>query len=347
MLHLQAGIHFQEIKGVAVLVENKFHGAGVTVADRFHQRFGGGLQFAANGIGQVGRGSFFQHFLVASLGGAVALAEGDRMALAVTENLHLDMASTGDIFFDKNAIVGKVIGAQATYRVPGLVQTGGVFTNLHSDATTASGAFQHHRVADLVCRCQGSLFVGEKVGTGQQGNAGVFCQGTGGVFQAEGVHLLWRRADEGNTTGFTALHKVRVFTEKPVAGMHRLDAVLLHQGKQGILIQIGVAGATVAQAVGLVGLGHMQGIPIRFGIDGHGGNAEFFQGGNHTGGNGAAVGNQHFVEHGDVSLTADGSSRHCILWPPGSSPGKCGSIRINGSRSALQWVWGCSRCRGC
>ena len=345
VLYLQAGIHFQKIKGVAVLVENEFHGAGVTVADCFHQCFGGGLQFAANRVGQVGCGGFFQHFLVATLGGTVALAEGDRVALAITENLHFDMAGTGDIFFDKNAIVGKVVGAQSAHGIPGLVQAGGAFTDLHADAATTGGTFQHHRVADLVCRCQGRLLVGEKVGTGEKGNAGVFRQSTSGMFQAEGVHLLRCRADEGYAAGFAALHKIRVLTEKPIARVHRLDAVLFHQGKQGILIQIGVAGTAFTQTVSLVGLCHMQGIPVRFGIDGHGGNAEIFQGGNHTGGNGAAVGNQHFVEHDGVSLTADGSSRHGILWPPGSSPGKCGSI--SGSRSTLQWVWGCSRCRGC
>ncbi len=37
MFHLQAGVHFQKIKGIGVLVENEFHGTGIAVLHRFHQ----------------------------------------------------------------------------------------------------------------------------------------------------------------------------------------------------------------------------------------------------------------------------------------------------------------------
>ena len=148
------------------------------------------------------------------------------------------------------------------------------------------------------------------------------CQCPGGVLEAKGIHLLRRGADKGNATGLTTFHKIRVFTEETIAGVDGIHAVLFHQRKQFFLVQVGLTGASLTQTVSLIGLAHMQGIPIRFGKDGNGFHAEGFEGAGDTGGDGAAVGNQNLVEHGIVSSTGDGSSRRFTPWPPRSSPGK-------------------------
>ncbi len=62
------------------------------------------------------------------------------------------------------------------------------------------------------------------------------------MLEAEGVHLFGRWANKGNAAGFTALHKVRVFTEKTVTGVHGFYAMFFHECKQLILIQIGILG---------------------------------------------------------------------------------------------------------
>jgi hypothetical protein len=49
---------------------------------------------------QRGRGRFFPDLLVAALQRAVALAEMDRVALAVAEDLDLDMAGLAEVFLD-------------------------------------------------------------------------------------------------------------------------------------------------------------------------------------------------------------------------------------------------------
>ena len=148
MFDLQAGIHFQKIKGVAVLVENEFDGAGVAIMNGFHEVFCGGMQVCAHCIWQVRRRGFFQHFLVTTLGGAIPFAQGDSVALAIAENLHFDMAGPGDIFFDEDAVVGKIIGTEAPNGIPGFVQAGRVFADLHADAAAASGALEHDRVTN-------------------------------------------------------------------------------------------------------------------------------------------------------------------------------------------------------
>ena len=53
-----------------------------------------------------GRG-FFDHFLVATLKGAVALEQVDDIAVGVTKHLHLDMAGIGDKFFQQNTIIAE------------------------------------------------------------------------------------------------------------------------------------------------------------------------------------------------------------------------------------------------
>ena len=85
------------------------------------------------------------------------------------------------------------------------------------------------------------------------------------MFQAEGVHLLRGGADKGNAPCFAAFNKIGVFTKKTVAGVHRIHAMLLHQCEQGILIQVGIPGAAIAQTVTFIRLGDVQGVPVGFG----------------------------------------------------------------------------------
>ncbi len=121
MFHLQAGIHFQKVESVGVLIENEFHCAGIAVMHRLHKRTCSIVQFMANMIGQVGGRCFFQHFLVATLGGTVAFTEGNGLAFAITEYLDFNVTGASDIFFYKDAIIGKIVGAEAAHAIPSLV----------------------------------------------------------------------------------------------------------------------------------------------------------------------------------------------------------------------------------
>ena len=47
------------------------------------------------------RGTFFDDLLVSSLNGALSFAEVDRIAEIVSEYLHLDVVTLGDVAFDK------------------------------------------------------------------------------------------------------------------------------------------------------------------------------------------------------------------------------------------------------
>src|SRR4029450_5384251 len=86
-------------RDLAIRVE-KLDGAD---AEIFHvpHRLGAGLADpGAGGGGENRRGAFFPDLLVTALQRAVALAEMDRAAAAVAENLDLDVARLLQVFFE-------------------------------------------------------------------------------------------------------------------------------------------------------------------------------------------------------------------------------------------------------
>ena len=73
VLHLQAGVDFQEVKAAGVVVVDELHRAGGLVVDGFGQADGGGQQFAHCRL--AGRGRLFDDFLIAALHGTIAFAQ--------------------------------------------------------------------------------------------------------------------------------------------------------------------------------------------------------------------------------------------------------------------------------
>ena len=61
----------------------------------------------AGGIVDDGRGRFFEHFLVATLQRAVALAEVDHIAMAIGDDLNLDVPGLLEIFLHVDGIVAE------------------------------------------------------------------------------------------------------------------------------------------------------------------------------------------------------------------------------------------------
>jgi hypothetical protein len=104
VLDLKARVHFDEIE-LAVLVEeldgSRRRDTHVGIAFETYRRSG-----ALFGI-ERGRGGLFENLLVAALKRAVALAEMDRVAAAVAENLHLDVARLFEIFLDIDRVVAE------------------------------------------------------------------------------------------------------------------------------------------------------------------------------------------------------------------------------------------------
>ncbi|KPC32750.1 Uncharacterized protein ABJ99_1603 [Pseudomonas syringae pv. cilantro] len=300
MLDLQACVHFQKIKALVLTVEHKLDGPGAAIVDRSGQLDRRRAQLIGHAVRQVGRRGFFQHFLVAALHRAVAHAEGQHLALAVTEHLHFQMAGALDVFLDEYSRVAEIVLAQTFYRFERVRQLLGAAAHAHADAATACGAFEHHRIANAARSCDGVFQAVEQFGAFQQWHVMLSGQRTGGVLEAEHAQLLGRRANEGDTGVFAGLSKAGVFREKAVAGMNGFGAagVGVGDGEDLVHRQIRPGRAAFAQAVGFVGLHQVQAGSVGFGIHRHAVDLQAAQGPQDAAGNGATVGDQQFVEHG-------------------------------------------------
>ena len=95
VLDLQARVQLDEVEG-PVRPEQELEGAGVAVADRVAGALGRGLHLLAPLGRERGRRRLLDQLLVAPLDRALALAEGEHAALAVSEHLDLDVPRRRD-----------------------------------------------------------------------------------------------------------------------------------------------------------------------------------------------------------------------------------------------------------
>jgi hypothetical protein len=92
MLYLQAGVHFQKVV-VQVGIYYKLYRTCTLVAHRQSSGYGISPHGFAHGGTHYCGGSFFDYLLAAALGGAVALAQIDRVAMVVGKDLNLNMSA--------------------------------------------------------------------------------------------------------------------------------------------------------------------------------------------------------------------------------------------------------------
>src|SRR5262249_14704853 len=115
MLDLKPRVHFHEPKTARFetigSVSNEFYGSRADIARRLCCRDGCRTHPCAQLRGHPGRRRLFHDLLMAPLQRAIALAEVNGVAVAVGEDLHLNVTRPCYIFFDKDTRI--------TERTPG------------------------------------------------------------------------------------------------------------------------------------------------------------------------------------------------------------------------------------
>ena len=96
----------------------------------------------------AGEGSFFPDLLVAALQGAIALAQMNRIPLAVAKDLNFDMARSLEIFLDVDCIVTEGGLGFGACRRQGEGKLARIARDLHPAAATAGRCFDQNRIAD-------------------------------------------------------------------------------------------------------------------------------------------------------------------------------------------------------
>ena len=75
MLHLDAGVHLQEIEFLGDIVVEKLQRTGASIADRLRERHRGGAKIPADVVGQRRRWRLFPDLLAAALQRTLTLEE--------------------------------------------------------------------------------------------------------------------------------------------------------------------------------------------------------------------------------------------------------------------------------
>jgi hypothetical protein len=148
MLHLDAGIHFQEVETV-VRGKEKLAGPCPTVAHRLSSGYSCGAHPFAEIDRERGGRRFFNQLLMAPLNGAFALAQVQR-ALLIGQYLNFDVAGTLDKFFQVDGGIAERLERLGCGGVECSVKPRRIRYHPHAFATTARDGLHDHRVPDFI-----------------------------------------------------------------------------------------------------------------------------------------------------------------------------------------------------
>ena len=229
MLDLQARIHLEEPERVlgqrAGAIDNEFYRPCPFIADRLGELHGRAGHRLAHVFRHAGGGRFLDHFLAAALQRAVALIEVDRAAMAVAEDLHLDMAGLLDELFQHDAAIAKggLCLAHGAFELAGEIRLPGDKSD--TPAPAARDGLDQDRIANLVGFLFERLCVLRLAAiAGQHGDARLFCDTFGFVLETHLADGLRFRADPDQASFFDGVSKVCILREETIARMDRLRA---------------------------------------------------------------------------------------------------------------------------
>ena len=153
MFHLQASVHFEEVKAFARLVRarnNEFYRTRTVITNGLGQcdaLFAHGLAHLRR---DEGRRGFFDHLLVAALDRTFTFVEVDHIAVLVAEDLDFDVARVFDKFLYEDALIAEAVQSFALCRFEAILHILIVPREAHALAAAARAGLHHYRIADPV-----------------------------------------------------------------------------------------------------------------------------------------------------------------------------------------------------
>ena len=214
---------------------------------------------------------------MAALHGAVSFEEVDDVAVAVSEDLNLNVFGPGDVFFEEYGRVAE----SALGLALGFIEQTGQFRLLldhpHASTAAAESRLDDEREADLACGLHGLIPIGDGlIGAGQGGYSNALGHGPCGRLVTHHVQKLWARTHKGDARLGAGAGEGRIFAQKSVARMDGVDPLRLGGGHDALDVQVGGDRAlTLTDQVGLIGLEAVNAEPVLLRIDGHSAQIEF------------------------------------------------------------------------
>ncbi len=251
------------------------------------------------------RRGFLEHLLVAALERAVALAEVDRVALAVAEHLELDVARVGEIFLHVDRVVAE---CRARFRGRLADQAFELILfghHLHAAAAAAGRGLDQDRIADPGRQLLGLGNAGDRtVGAGDQRQAELGRRALGLDLVAHRPDVLGLGPNPEDVVALDDLRELRVFGEKAVAGVNRVGVDDLGGRNDVGNIEVGVGRGRRADAHRLVGEADVHRIGIGGRMDRDGLDAHLMTGAMDAERDLAAVGDQQLLDLHQPMITS-------------------------------------------
>jgi hypothetical protein len=213
---------------------------------------------------------FFEHLLVAALERAVALAQMDRLALAVAKDLELDVARVAQVLFeiDRRVAEGGLGFRAGLLHQP--FEIVGAGADLHAAPAAARSGLDDHRIADFLGDLSRFLDIRDRaVRAGHQRQAERPCGALGFHLVAHRADVLGLGADPGDAVGFDDFGKARVFRQEAIARMDCIGLGDLGRRDDRGDVEIAVLGRGRPDADRMVGQADMHGISVGGGMDRH------------------------------------------------------------------------------
>ena len=295
MLHLDARIHLHEVESLGL--PQKLDRSDAAVPDRLgrvHRR-------VAHRLAHVGRehrgGRLLQQLLVPALNAAIPLPEVNAVAVLVAQDLKLDVPGVLDVPFNVHGSIaegGLGLPLRLFHQRHVLVDAS---RQTHATPAPARGSFDHEGEADLFGDLHRLLVaLDEAVRPGNRGHArrGHRVARRGLVpHERDGFAL---RTDEREAVVLADVHEGRVLAQEAVTGMHGIRAVR-DGGRDDVRhVQVRLLARGRADAHGLVGDLHVQGVLVRGRVHGDGLDAHLAARADDAHGNLAAVRDEHLVD---------------------------------------------------
>ncbi|RMU19924.1 hypothetical protein ALP34_05544 [Pseudomonas savastanoi pv. glycinea] len=290
VLHLNTGVHFDEVETTVLVQELESTRAAIADIDT---RLDAGSQNIRTRLFVDERcRCFFQNLLVSALQRAVAVAQMNRLALAVGNDLDFHVTRVSQVFFQVDHRVaepGRSFGAGLG---GGFDQVFFAMNHTHAATTTATGGLDDHRVTHFTTNAQSGCFVFRQRAVGARNGWHVGqLHGVLGrnlvAHQADGVCF---RADEGKTRFFDLFGEIGVFSEEAVARVDRRGTGHFGSRDDRRNVQVGQIGWCRTNADGFVCQAQVHQLAICRGVYSDGLDAQFFTGTQDAQGNFAAVG---------------------------------------------------------
>ena len=301
MLDLEPGVHLHEIERAGACssgLGDELDGARAHVADRFRRRHRGAAHRGAALWCHAGCGRFLEHLLVAPLDRAVALEEVHAVAVAVAEDLDLDVARPAEILLDQDAVVAEGGGRLALAGGERRGELARRLDDAHALAAAARGGLDEHRVADAIgFALQERRILLVAVIARHERDARLLHDALRRALRAHRADRGRRRADEHDARALARLGEVLVLREEAVAGMDRLRAGGARDLEDAIAAQVAFLCRGRADEEGLVGGEDVLRARIGFRVHGDGLDREPAGGADDPAGDLAAVGDEDLREH--------------------------------------------------